>query len=85
MALEDTFEHEGLEITYVVNANGREAVARFVLRDAPHELLLRRGHRGGGSTTGVPPEAAEAIKALGQHIWPPAAGPSAGSGPQRGW
>ena len=45
MALEDTFEHEGMEITYVVHANGREAVARFVIGEVPHELVLRRGHR----------------------------------------
>jgi hypothetical protein len=78
MALEDSFEHEGMEITYVVHANGREAVARFTVGDVPHELVLRRGHRGGGgSTTKVPPEAAAAITALGLHIWP-------ASG-QRGW
>jgi hypothetical protein len=78
MALEDTFEHEGMEITYVVNANGREAVARFVVGEAPHEVLLRRGHRGGGgATTKVPPEAAAAITALGLHIWPQSA--------QKGW
>jgi len=53
-------------------------VARFVVGEAPHELLLRRGHRGGGgSTTKVPPEAAAAITALGLHIWP--------SSGQRGW
>jgi hypothetical protein len=77
MALEDTFEHEGIEITYVVNANGREAVARLVVGETPHELLLRRGHRGGGSTAKVPPEAAAAITALGLHIWPLSA--------QKGW
>lgn len=77
MMLADTFEHEGLEITYVVHANGREAVARFTSKDASHELLLRRGHRGGGSVTGVPPEAAAAITALGFHIWPASNG--------RGW
>jgi hypothetical protein len=85
MALEDTFDHEGLEITYVVHENGREAVARFVLGDSPHQVLLRRGHRGGGSTTGVPKEAAAAIAALGVHIWPLPASSSAGSKPQRGW
>jgi hypothetical protein len=84
MALEDTFEHEGLEITYVVHENGREAVARFVLGDAPHQVLLRRGHRGGGSTTGVPTAAAAAIVALGVHIWPLPAN-SASIKPQRGW
>ena len=84
MALEDTFDHEGLEITYVVHENGREAVARFVLGDSPHQVLLRRGHRGGGSTTGVPKEAAAAIAALGVHIWPLPASSSAGSKPQRG-
>jgi hypothetical protein len=83
MALEDTFEHEGLEITYVVNPNGREAVARFVLGDVAHQVLLRRGHRGGGSTSGVPKEAAAAITALGVHIWPLSA--TSSSGPQRGW
>jgi hypothetical protein len=85
MALEDTFDHEGLEITYVVHENGREAVARFVLGDAPHQVLLRRGHRGGGSTTGVPKEAAAAIAALGVHIWPLPASSSPSSKPQRGW
>ena len=60
MALEDTFEHEGIEIG-----------------ETPHELLLRRGHRGGGSTAKVPPEAAAAITALGLHIWPLSA--------QKGW
>jgi hypothetical protein len=84
MALEDTFEHEGLEMTYVVHPNGREARARFTIGEASQEVVLRRGHRGGGMATGkVPPEATEAIKALGVHIWPMSA--TAGSGPQRGW
>ncbi len=78
MALEDSFEHEGMEISYVVHENGREAVARFAVGDVPQELILRRGHRGGGvATTKVPPEAAAAVTALGLHIWP-------ASG-QRGW
>jgi hypothetical protein len=75
--LEDVFEHEGFEITYVVHANGREATARFTINGVAHELRLRRGHRGGGSVTGVPPEAAAAITALGLHIWPASSG--------RGW
>jgi hypothetical protein len=85
MALDDTFEHEGLEITYTVHENGREAVARFEIGGTPREVLLRRGHRGGGSAKDVPPEAKAAITALGLHLWPMAGGPLAWGPPRRGW
>jgi hypothetical protein len=84
MALEDTFEHEGFEITFLVHPNGREAVARFTGTDGqPHEVVLRRAHDGGGSVGKVAPEALAAITALGLHIWPRKA--LATSKPQRGW
>lgn len=80
MGQEQTFEHEGVTITYVVQSP-TEAVAKY-----EGKTFALAAAEGGGAYIPNCGAAQAAVAALALHIWPrKAAGPSVTTTPRRGW